>query len=255
MGVFVRISVLMKKSVLAIILLLSATSFVVAQTNQVDSKGRKQGEWIKYYPKSKHVEYKGSFVDDKPDGVFYYYFYDGSVKMVAKHDSKTLRSEVYTYHENKKVKSFGIYKNQLKDSVWTYYSNTGSVSKRESYKNNLLDGMSITYYVNHVKKGEERVVEAIPYVKGKMEGEAKKYYINGTLQQVSHYVNDRLDGVFETYDPGNVKTSTSFFKNGKRHGIATVYQGSKQIHSYFIDGEKVPEAKFRAYMNKEKKGK
>lgn len=252
MGVFFRVSVLTKQLIILALATIVTISFSFSQTNKVDSKGRKQGEWVKYYPNSKHVEYQGSFIDDKPDGTFYYYFYDGSVKMVAKHNAKTLRSEVYTYYDNKKIKSFGIFRNMQKDSVWTYFSNTGLISKRETYKNNLLDGTSYTYYINHVKKNEVKVVEEARYVNGKKEGEHKKFYLDGSLQQVSNYKNDMLEGVYETFDPGNVKTSTTYFRNGKRHGMATVYQGNKRIYTYFIRGEKVPEAKFKALIQKDK---
>jgi hypothetical protein len=40
----------------------------MAQLNQTDAKGRKQGEWAKTYPKSRVYQYKGQFKDDKPIG-------------------------------------------------------------------------------------------------------------------------------------------------------------------------------------------
>lgn len=249
MGSFFRISVLMKNVFLAMLIILSVNSFVMSQTNQTDSKGRKQGEWIKYYPNSKHIEYKGSFLDDKPNGTFFYYFYDGTTKMVADHNAKTGRSAVYTYYDDKKVKSFGIYYNMKKDSVWTYYSNTGIVSKRESYKGDLLDGTSYSYYVNDMSPKNPKVVEEEIYVKGKLEGIAKKYFRDGSLQETRTYKNDKLNGAFETYEPGGVKSSTSNFVNNLRHGISTVYLGNgKKELSYFVKGEKVKESDYKEYM-------
>lgn len=251
MGIFIRISVLTER-ILLFLLLVFSSLFSFAQTNQVDNQGRKQGEWIKYYPNSKHVEYKGTFTDGQPDGIFYYYFFDGTIKMIAKHDAKTKRSAVYTYYEDKKVKSFGIFNNMKKDSVWTYYSNTGVISKRETYKNNLLNGMSYTYFVNDMKPNSQRIVEEISYVNGKKEGEAKEYFRDGSLETVSHYKNDQLDGAYETYSPGNVKTTLCYFRDGKRHGVATTFINGQPKYTYFWKGEQVKEAKFKTYVKREK---
>lgn len=249
MGIIPRISVFMRNIFLTFFLMISF-SWSFAQLNQTDSKGRKQGDWIKYYPNSKHMEYKGKFVDGKPTGIFYYYFFDGGIKMIAKHNPISGRSEAYFYHDSKALKTFGVYRNMKKDSIWTFYSNTGIVSGRESYKNDLLEGMSTTYYVNGMKPGTpSKVVEQIPYVKGKKQGEAKEFFVDGSLMKDYFYANDKLNGWYKTYNPGGTLASVSYFYNDRRHGKAlTVTTKGKEI-SYFINGEFVSKEDFHKWLD------
>ena len=74
------------KLLMALILVFTS-GLSIAQLNQTDSKGRKQGEWAKTYPKSRVYQYKGQFKDDKPIGTFTYYYESGKVKAVIKHDA------------------------------------------------------------------------------------------------------------------------------------------------------------------------
>lgn len=225
--------------------------FSFAQINQTDSKGRKQGEWIKYYPKTKIPEYKGTFIDDKPTGLFHYYAPDGGLSMIAKHNEKSGRSEVYFYHDDKKIKCHGIYINMQKDSVWTYVSNNGIISKRETYKNGVLNGMTYSYYVNNVKKGmPPKIVEETPYKNGKKEGLEKEYFITGGIKRESEYKNDLLHGFTKNYGMnGKVETEVYFF-NGKRHGYATYYTPEgKMEYTYFIYGRKVEFEEYKEWRD------
>jgi antitoxin component YwqK of YwqJK toxin-antitoxin module len=107
----------------------------MAQLNQTDAKGRKQGEWAKTYPKSRVYQYKGQFKDDKPIGTFTYYYESGKVKAVIKHDAGSARSVAYYYHENGNAMSHGIFRNMKKDSIWLNFLPSGRLSTTETYKN------------------------------------------------------------------------------------------------------------------------
>ena len=63
----------------------------IGQLNQVDAKGKKQGEWGKLYEGSRVFEYKGQFVNDKPVGKFTYYYPSSKVKAIIKHDENSTR--------------------------------------------------------------------------------------------------------------------------------------------------------------------
>ena len=227
-------------------------TFFAQSVNQTDAQGRKQGDWVKYYPNSKHLEYRGSFLNGQPNGIFYYYAYDGTLTMIAKHNALTKRSEVYFYHDNKAVKAYGIYHNMKKDSVWTYFSNTGIVSGRETYKDGVLDGMSYSYYINNMKKGQpSRINEEIPYKNGKKEGVAKEFYIDGTLQMERTYKNGELNGWYKNYTPSGKLQDQSYYFHNQRHGVATVYLPDGKLHySYFINGENVSLDDFKKWKEK-----
>lgn len=220
-----------------------------AQQNQTDSKGRKQGEWVKYYPNSRIAEYKGSFIDGKPNGVFNYYEKDGGIKMIANHDAKTGRSAVYYYHTNNTIKSYGIYKNMKKDSIWTYYSNTGVVSKRESYKNDLLEGITYVYYVNSMTTGAPaKVAQETPYINNKKNGIEKEYFTSGVLKQETSYKNGNLNGFLKRYTPGGTLESEAYYFDNSLHGFAYVIVDGKKEYSYYIYGKKVEPDKYKKWL-------
>ncbi|MGJ8661293.1 MAG: hypothetical protein ACSHXL_04590, partial [Bacteroidota bacterium] len=58
----------------SLIICLVVSNTVFSQLNVTDKQGRKQGNWQKAYPKSSALEYKGTFKDNKPVGVFTYYY-------------------------------------------------------------------------------------------------------------------------------------------------------------------------------------
>ena len=64
----------MKKSFYIFIFLLGFVWILNAQ-NVTDAKGLKQGYWKKLDDKTNHLVYEGLFKDDKPQGIFKYYYY------------------------------------------------------------------------------------------------------------------------------------------------------------------------------------
>lgn len=232
------------------VLFISFTS-LFSQQNTVDAKGRKQGSWIKYYPNGKTPEFKGTFIDGKPTGLFYYYAPDGGVTMVADHNVITGRSAVYFYHENKQVKCFGVYRDMKKDSVWTYYSNTGIISKRETYKNDVLEGTVYSYFVNNMKKGApSRVVEETPYVKGQRNGVEKEYFLGGSLKREATYKNDKLNGPYKNYTIEGTLESEAYYFNNKLHGMTTYHLGPKREYSYYVYGDKMTLENYKKWLEK-----
>mgnify|MGYP003309605133 CR=1 FL=1 len=57
--------------------------------NEVDKKGRKQGEWIKKYDNGV-VIYKGEFKDDMPIGEFRRFYETGTLHSVQNHKDNNL---------------------------------------------------------------------------------------------------------------------------------------------------------------------
>ena len=67
------------------------------EINETDSKGRKQGKWVKYHEGSKKKRYVGTFKDDLPTGKFTYYYLTGEVSAVTEFqsDNKTAYTRMY----------------------------------------------------------------------------------------------------------------------------------------------------------------
>ena len=103
----------MKLNLLTILLLLSATA--IGQINKKDAQNRKQGEWEVYYEQEAILKYKGQFKDDKPYGIFYYYYPSGRIqaKVNYKEGGRITLSQVY--HETSGyIKALGKYVDQKK---------------------------------------------------------------------------------------------------------------------------------------------
>ncbi|MFN5912282.1 MAG: toxin-antitoxin system YwqK family antitoxin [Bacteroidota bacterium] len=222
-------------SVLCSFILLSAT----AQENQVDAKGRKQGAWSKTYPKSKILQYKGQFKDDKPVGTFTYYYSSGKVKAVIKHDDNSTRSSAYLYHENGLLMSHGIYRNMKKDSVWLNFTPAGRLSTSETFKEDLLDGKKIVFYVPESLENKSRLPSAVYiYSKGKLNGEAIEYFETGVVKSKGMYKDDKKIGVWEAYHPSGKKMMLERFKDGIHHGWHFAYNeaGVETNKKYYYYG-------------------
>ena len=127
----------------------------VAQTNVTDSKGLKQGAWKKTDAYGK-LEYEGAFKNNKPIGLFTYYYPSGRIKAVNIFEREGKRARVKLYNDNEKnsLMAVGVYVEQKKDSVWKLYN-----------EDQLLVGEEI-------------------YVMGKKDGCNKKYFTNGKLCEV-----------------------------------------------------------------------
>src|ERR1700740_3756867 len=86
---------------------------VIAQTkNQTDAAGLKQGYWEKLDTKTGKISYKGTFKNNKPQGVFYYY-YPSTDSVHSKSDFRQDGKIAYVtmYHLTGKIEAKGKYIN------------------------------------------------------------------------------------------------------------------------------------------------
>ena len=204
---------------------------LVAQLNQVDDQGLKQGKWEKRYSNG-NVKYKGTFKDDKPVGEFIYYDY--KLNMVAKvnHLGNDSASAIL-YHNNKQVEGEGMYYKQEKTGFWKFYDNTGAISAVESFKNGVKNGPSKTYFLNGqvsretmylngfetgyrvdyyedgTKRFEGRVIDGV------FEGEITFYYSNGKPKMSGVYSNAVRDGIWTYYDENGLPTRYEHYEKGE----------------------------------------
>ena len=151
---------------LIILLFFSASVFAQSPSdtlNQVDSKGLKQGRWVKHFPESEFKRYEGQFKDDQPYGTFVYYFGTGEVRTVLKY-TKGNRSTARNYYPDGTLIAIGVYVGDKKDSTWTYYSAYG-------------EKLAVDYYIVW-----------------KLYGNCKKYHINGEILEEKYFENDLENG-------------------------------------------------------------
>ena len=104
-----------------------------------------------------NVRYKGQFIDNKPQGLFYYYYDSGELKAEKEffHDGEA--AATYFFYKNGALKSSGLYVRELKDSTWNYYNRDSVLIMSEQYLEGKLNGTTKTFYYDGARSEERRV--------------------------------------------------------------------------------------------------
>ena len=215
---------LLQFQVLVLVLL---TQFAVGQTayNKVDGNGMKQGKWVKMWNNGV-VKYNGVFKDDKPTGVFNYYYPSGKLKSVMTFTEDGSKAHNISYHENGKKMAEGNFVNQKKVGVWKYFSDVDEkLVSEENFKNGLLEGKSITYYIDQGKP-----FEVVEYQKGVKNGEWIKYFMDGQIMTKALYVNGKLNGDFVNYDPDGTLIVKGQYSDGEMDGSWFFYDENGKLY-------------------------
>ncbi len=73
---------------------------------------------------------------------------------------------------------------------------------------------------------------------GKPDGYWKNYYENGRLKSEGNRKNFQLDSLWKFYDDKGHLTVTIQYKNGKKNGFRTTYQGKNVVKEHFVNDVK-----------------
>lgn len=219
----------------AFLITLSALALCQPETsiNQTDSKGKKQGHWIKKYP-DQTIQYEGYFKDDHPVGEFKRYYEDQTLKSVLRFSANGREADAILYHPNGNMASRGKYINQKKEGKWQFYSELTKdyLIAEDFYSGDLRTGPSLQFYP------DSSMAEKVTYVNDIRQGEWTRYYPGGSMLLRSNYLNDRIDGKFETwFEDGRIEFSGQY-KNDGRDGLWLIYNadGSVKYRIEYVDG-------------------
>jgi antitoxin component YwqK of YwqJK toxin-antitoxin module len=225
----------LKIIITASILAVSATVPCMAQSslNITDSKGLKQGHWIKKYP-NQSVMYEGFFENDHPVGEFKRYNEDKTLKSVLIYSKDGKEAVATTYHPNGYISSKGKYINQMKEGKWQFFSSIyeGYLICEEYYSKNLKNGPSLKFY------RDSTVAEKVNYINNVRQGEWIQYYPNGAICLKSNYLNGKIHGLFLVmFENGTVELSGQY-KNELRDGTWLIYNknGTLKYKMEYRDG-------------------
>lgn len=205
----------MKKSLFIITLLLVTFNLISQAT---DAAGKKQGYWKKTEEKTGKLIYEGMFKDDKPQGVFKYYYPFDSVKAIIdfKQDGKFAYAKLF--HPTGKIMARGKYTGEsIKDSVWLFYDEMGVLMSKEKYVNGKKEGKAFVYYANG------KIAEEKNYKMDLQHGAVKQYYDGTKVKSEATFVNGLQEGKSVFYYPNGVAAASGFFKNGFKNG-AWIYK-------------------------------
>lgn len=193
-------------------------------TNQIDSKGQKQGEWLEYYDQAKtQLKSKGVYKNNKRVGVWFFYYETSEVFMEVEYLTDGITTNLKMYDPDKTKICEGIYVNGRKEGTWYYYTKDSVKLREEPYKAGLLDGIVKTFY-----RGG-KVFEILTYSKGKREGAWKQYYETGVLKTDGIFKNNTLDGKIIYYHANAKKQLEGNYVNGQRQGIFTIYEDNGKV--------------------------
>ena len=158
-------------------------------TGTYTRKGEKDGEWIWYYPNGNILSIE-NYVLGLPEGESFTLSIEGD----------TLEHGMYAdgleegrwMYVNDSVLVKGFYEAGKKTGAWKTYHPNGKLKRSESYFEDELDGRSLFYWENSVKKAE------YTYINGLLNGNAYQYDEEGNLLYTTTYrmgVEIRYEGV------------------------------------------------------------
>src|SRR6185312_9538897 len=185
--------------------------------NRTDKMGRKQGLWEQKYANG-NIRYRGHFKDDKPYGVFkYYYEENDSLRILAIYSDNGKVARVHEYYTSGAMAGAGKFVDQKKDSVWKTFDELQNLRAKEQYVNGKKEGKSMQFYV------EGGVLESKTFHNDVENGKWQQYYDNGDMKTDATYKNGKMDGPAKYYIPGNIVVITGSYVNDMKEGTWFYY--------------------------------
>ena len=241
----------MKIASLIILLICCTHSF--AQLNQTDAKGRKQGPWQKTYPGTSVLQYKGTFLNDKPVGTFVYNFESGVKQAELVHGLPGGSTSALLFYENGQLLADGFYKAEKKDSLWYNYAQNGELISAVNYQLDLLHGKSVFYFSEgQLLEQKLQIQKVVYYTNGKLNGTYQENFYNGKPKLKGTYQNGMRMGLWtEFYNTGEVLSKVNYL-NDLPHGWTTVYDklGNIKKRVMYRDGYELTEKELKAFLER-----
>lgn len=152
---------------------------------------------------------------------------------------------------------YGQYQTWHECVLYTYFVNTDHIRSSTifehgkpngEYRSFFFSGLPLEekHFVNGVENGQRvsyssagRVIARVPYVGGKKEGIAYKYYsYDGTLKSEISYKNDYRDGITKEYYENGKLSQISHYRQGELHGRFELFfpNGNKNVEDYYEYG-------------------
>lgn len=144
------------------------------------------------------------------------------------------------YFPNGKIEIEGEYNDDNKIGIWNYYHPNGKLKSKRSYINNNLNGEYVSY------NPEGKMTWKANYVDNETQGDVA-YYINGELDHIRVYKDDKLVSISYYNKLGNYVTDTVinetynaeiYWKNGKLARKFNIVNGwfEGEYLKYFSNG-------------------
>ncbi|NUY80709.1 tetratricopeptide repeat protein [Flavobacterium sp. MAH-1] len=242
--------------------------------------GEVSGSYTEYFD-GKSVKTQTDYSGGKIQSHYKVFYADGSLKEDYTYANGVLKNDVH-YLENGDKSYETRYDDKQEVANYTYFDIDGNKFYEELFKDGQIKsglqyqaGKAEPIPMDIAKKGHDLknldgVTTALgKYEKGKKIGQWQYFYSNGNLREkeifdkgaktglqhvyerngrpmsISHYVNDSLSGIYESYRNGKLYQSFSYRKD-ERNGPSTTYyaDGSVSSVSFYKDGELVKNVEY-----------
>jgi antitoxin component YwqK of YwqJK toxin-antitoxin module len=126
------------------------------------------------------------------------------------HLSDNMTVEARLFDPSGRLRAEGTYRNRIKEGTWSFYSEK-----------------SLPMF-------------HIPYTQGKVNGEALRYDINGTLVERTQWQDNVLNGLQVIYYPGDRPQAKIRYRNGEIDGLYELFfsDGSPEVTGTYTKGLK-----------------
>jgi uncharacterized protein len=237
--------------------------------NRTDAEGKKQGEWMDFYP-SGAKKSERTFKDDMLHGYYKEYDQRGVLTLTMLYDNGSIVKsnvedqpdieEVKKYDADNKLIYKGPYRNNIPVGVHREYGKDGKISNAFIYNDNglLISEGLVDEAGNKNGKWKDlypdgKIQAEGTYTDNRRTGLWKFYTSSGKTEQTGFYNNGRPDGLWKWYyDNGAILREEEYFQ-GQRDGSYTEYSVTGEIigKGQFTDGERNGEWKFSTGDNTE----
>lgn len=128
------------------------------------------------------------------------------------------------------------------EEIFKSFYDNGSLEMVVTRKKGMNDGKAYFYLSKGTKYAD------MNYVDGKLYGEII-YYVDGIVVKIENYKNDKLNGLFKSYDKNNNITEEGNYLNDKKIGIWNFYDKNKLVSSEYYGDSLITIYKDDKYFN------
>ncbi len=227
-----------------------------SRINQTDASGRKQGEWLDFYPDGT-VKTERNYRDDLLHGYYKEYDEKGKLLVTLLYDSgkvtgtdadKSAQIDIENrYDDAGRLIYSGPYREGVPVGIHREFNPDGTVKNARIYNDNgLLISEGIVDEAGS-RRGPWKdyspagvVTAEGTYTDSRRTGIWKFYNTAGKLEQEGSYINGRIDGTWRWYYPSGELLREEDYFQGRRDGKYTEYARTGEIIATgtYADGER-----------------
>ncbi|TMM58157.1 hypothetical protein FEE95_01645 [Maribacter algarum] len=212
------------------------------RTKYTIKDGIKNGSYTKVDYNNQSVLEKGQFVDDKKEGVFKYFGYQGNLQKIENYKADKLNGKSIYYSKEGKIVSEMDYQDGLPmngTKVLNVY--TTEKQSKETYKDGML--LESVYFDTNGKR--------VTKYKSAQESEVTAYFKNSDKKRLVYSLsNTSLEGPVIRYDKDGIEQHRAVFEKGKlQSGTLLVSPRYQDKNISFIEVSKASDKLMIKYFN------